>query len=95
MLALAPDLGFAVAACWLLMAFTLRYSSLAALVAAALAPVFAGLVVRMDRADVTLIALMTLLIYFKHEGNIRRLMLGQEPKIGQKTESAPEHGGNA
>jgi acyl phosphate:glycerol-3-phosphate acyltransferase len=68
---------------WLVVAAAMRYSSLAALVASVLVaalPFFLG-----DYKLGVLLALMTALIFYKHEANIRRLMAGTEPKIGQKT----------
>ena len=92
MLALAVDVGLAGLACWLLVAVLTRYSSLAALIAIGLTPVFAGLIAHMPRADIALITVMVLLVYMRHEGNIRRLMLGQEPRIGgNKDASSGEH----
>lgn len=66
---------------WLAVALTLRYSSLAALTAALLAPVFtfwltAGI------AQTVGIALMTLIIVWRHQGNIQRLWAGTESRIG-------------
>lgn len=68
---------------WLAMAFTFRYSSLAALVAAALAPLFAKL---FHASDITTaaIAFMSVLIFIRHWENIGRLRAGTESKIGNK-----------
>lgn len=67
---------------WLAVAFTSKFSSLAAIVASLAAPLmlwFSGLPVL---AGVAL--LLTLLLLFKHRSNIARLKAGQEPKIGAK-----------
>lgn len=67
---------------WLVVAFTSKFSSLAAIVASLAAPLmlwFSGLPVL---AGVAL--LLTLLLLFKHRSNIARLKAGQEPKIGAK-----------
>jgi glycerol-3-phosphate acyltransferase PlsY len=75
----------AVAACatWAAVAAILRYSSLAALVAAALSPVMAVL---LGRADMALIcAAMAVLIFVRHGSNIARLRAGTESRIGRKT----------
>ncbi|MEM6495458.1 MAG: glycerol-3-phosphate 1-O-acyltransferase PlsY [Pseudomonadota bacterium] len=70
---------------WLLMAAVFRYSSLSALVGAVIAPVAAGI---FTTTGVTaMLALMSMLLIMKHHANIRRLMNGEEPKIGQKSES--------
>ncbi|MEM7747526.1 MAG: glycerol-3-phosphate 1-O-acyltransferase PlsY [Pseudomonadota bacterium] len=70
---------------WLLIAAIFRYSSLSALVGAVIAPVAAGI---FSTTGITaMLALMSMLLIIKHHANIRRLMDGEEPKIGQKTES--------
>jgi len=75
-------LGLAFCLIWLAVAFTFRYSSLAALVASVSAPlVAAGLGQTMLAA--ALVPLTALLIY-KHHANISRLMNGEEPKIGAR-----------
>lgn len=82
LLAAAWPVGLAAAATWLAAAFLFRISSLAALTAAALAPIYALLLGRPVIAALT--AFMALLIYFRHAANIRRLMKGEEPRIGGK-----------
>jgi len=81
--AAAWPLGLIAAATWLLTAFIFRISSLSALVAAALiAPL--GLLFDQPRAFLIMALFMSLLIYRRHNDNIRRLLKGEEPKIGQK-----------
>ena len=82
-------LGLLAAAIWLLVAFGLRYSSLAALVSAACAPVLAVLPLEMlglpAPNPVAALALFTaVLIYVRHHENIGRLLKGLEPRIGAK-----------
>ncbi len=82
-------LGLLAAAIWLLVAFGLRYSSLAALVSAACAPVLAVLPLEMlglpAPNPVAALALFTaVLIYIRHQENIGRLLKGLEPRIGAK-----------
>jgi glycerol-3-phosphate acyltransferase PlsY len=86
LLAFNPILGGATLASWLLVAFFFRYSSLAALVAAAFAPFYHALIWGPSQATVA-IAAMSVLLIWRHEGNIRKLLAGTESKIGQK--SAP------
>lgn len=80
-------LGLMAGATWLIVAFILRYSSLAALIAAALAPAlsllpFAGAGLPTSIL-ITLLALFTAcLIYLRHHENIVRLVKGAEPRIG-------------
>ena len=69
-------------AAWLLVAVTTRYSSLAALVASA-ATVGALTLMAMWLLAV-LFGLLTLLLYVRHAANIRRLMQGEETRIGEK-----------
>lgn len=81
LLAIDPRLGLAVFASWLLVAVLLRYSSLAALLAAAGAPLFAFL---LWGSDVRLLAvgIVAMALIGKHWQNLQRLMAGTEPKIG-------------
>ncbi len=83
LLALAWPVGLAACATWLATALLARISSLAALVAAALAPVFTAYFYHWHGA--LLVAAMSLLIFFKHTPNIRRLLAGTEPRIGRKS----------
>ncbi|MDT0681303.1 glycerol-3-phosphate 1-O-acyltransferase PlsY [Roseicyclus sp. F158] len=90
MLALAWPVGLACCATWLLVAATTRYSSLAALVAAALSAIY---VLFLDNGEsVWLSIALTILIYIRHAANISRLKLGTEPKIGRKSVPEAPHG---
>lgn len=73
---------------WIAMAFLFRMSSLAALTAAALAPLFA-FALDAPRPIVVLAAVMAVLIFIRHHANIRRLLKGEEPKIGANKAEAP------
>jgi glycerol-3-phosphate acyltransferase PlsY len=73
-----------------------RYSSLAALCAAAIAPL-AALVAGFSWAEVVFTLVLAALIFWRHRANIARLRAGTEPRIGAKkdeaapaAESAPE-----
>ena len=81
LLAAAWPVGLLAGATWIAMAFLFRISSLAALTAAALAPVYVFLT---DRPyPIAVMALfMAVLIYIRHHENIRRLLKGEEPRIG-------------
>jgi len=81
LLAISWPTGLAACATWLLAAAITRYSSLSALIAAALAPVFALYFYHLHGA--VLIGLLSVLIYIRHSANIRRLIAGEEPKIGK------------
>ena len=64
------------------MALLFRYSSMSALVAAALAPLIAWL---FDKPGVALLCLfLAALIFWRHRANIQRLLSGAEPRIGAK-----------
>ena len=67
---------------WLIVAFTTRYSSLSALVAAVIVPV--SLYVLGQHEAAVLIAVLSVIIFIKHRANIARLLAGNEGKIGAK-----------
>ncbi len=80
-LGLSWSVALAALATWLLMAFTVRISSLSALTAAALAPLFAwwfGL----PGAYIAAVLVMVGLLIWRHRSNIRNLLAGAEDKIG-------------
>ena len=67
---------------WIAVAALSKTSSLSALVASVVVPVALAL---MGFCELAIVAgLMTLLIFWKHRANIRRLIAGEEPKIGAK-----------
>lgn len=82
MLALSFPVMLAASATWLVVAFVLRYSSVAALLSVVLSAVWAVLLHRSDL--LVLIFLFTVLIYIRHIPNILRLKAGTETKIGAK-----------
>lgn len=82
MWALAWPIGLACCVTWLIVAAVFRFSSLAALMAAGFAPMFA-VVLRLD-AGITLFVVLAVLVYLRHAGNIKRLRNGTETKIGSK-----------
>ncbi len=83
LLAINLWLGLATLATWLFIAFTLRYSSLAALVAAAAAPIYAFLMWGRE-SMVVVVGIIAMALIGKHWQNLQRLMAGSEPKIGAK-----------
>ncbi len=75
--------GLTVLGVWLLVALTLRYSSLAALSASVAAP----LIVWLYRPDIELLIMMigmSILLVYRHQSNIQNLRQGKENKIGGK-----------
>jgi glycerol-3-phosphate acyltransferase PlsY len=85
MIAIAWPAGLLAGATWLVMAAIFRYSSLAALTAAALAPVYVFLTGQAPEAKLWLALFMAVLIFIRHHENIRRLLKGEEPRIGKRT----------
>jgi acyl phosphate:glycerol-3-phosphate acyltransferase len=78
-----PLLGLATVASWVLIATFFRYSSLASLVAAVFALFYQVLIWGGD-AFALAIAVMCVLLVWRHQGNIKKLLAGTESKIGQK-----------
>jgi glycerol-3-phosphate acyltransferase PlsY len=69
------------AATWLLIAFLTRYSSLAALIASTASVVLLALTGQCALA--VLFLLLAILLYIRHAANIRRLLWGEETRIGE------------
>lgn len=93
LLAIDPLLGLGTALVWLLVAFVSRYSSLAALVAAAFAPL-ADIFFFGPNAIAWAVFAMSALLVWRHRGNIAKLIAGKESRIGEKKQPAghDEHG---
>jgi acyl phosphate:glycerol-3-phosphate acyltransferase len=82
LLALAWPVGLAACATWVATAAVTRISSLSALVAAALAAVWAW---GLGYPQMTLlIVVLALLVIIRHHANIARILAGTEPRIGKK-----------
>ncbi len=81
LLAAAWPVGLACCAVWLVAAKLLKMSSAAALAAFAAAPLFALVLSSADHALMAL--LIAVLVFWRHEANIRRLLAGTEPRIGK------------
>ena len=90
LLAVNPWLGLATLASWLIIAAFFRYSSLASIVAALFAPFYQLLIWGASAAALP-ITVMSLLLVWRHEGNIRKLLAGTESRIGQKAAPAGAH----
>jgi len=74
-------IGLGTVGTWLIIAFFLRYSSLAALVAAAFAPFATALLLGLN-AYFAVVLVMAALIFWRHKANIARLIAGTESRIG-------------
>jgi glycerol-3-phosphate acyltransferase PlsY len=80
LIAYAWPVGLAAGATWLVLAILTRYSSLAALAAAVLAPLYAWLLIGNPQTT-QVVALLAVIIVLRHHANIRRLLRGQESTI--------------
>jgi glycerol-3-phosphate acyltransferase PlsY len=90
MLAISPLLGLAALVTWILVFAVSRYSSLAAIVAATLAPVYAWFL--LAHADnligvsdyVMTILVMSVFLIWRHKRNIQKLLAGTESRFGKR-----------
>jgi glycerol-3-phosphate acyltransferase PlsY len=81
-------LGLATLATWLIVAFFLRYSSLAALAAAVFGPIYFVFLFGFQPMAIALSVVCALLIW-RHRSNILNLMNGTETRIGKKKTPPP------
>ncbi|MDZ4868051.1 MAG: glycerol-3-phosphate 1-O-acyltransferase PlsY [Alphaproteobacteria bacterium] len=91
--ALSFPIACIVGATWITTALISRISSVAALVAAALSPVYMLIFDRWQYAVGS--AILAALIFVTHRDNIRRLLKGEEPRIGEKKPSASADGSSS
>jgi glycerol-3-phosphate acyltransferase PlsY len=93
---LNPWLGLATLATWVVIAVFFRYSSLASIVAAVFAP-FYQLLIWGPGWSAAAIVVMSLLLVWRHAGNIRKLLAGTESWIGARAArpGAAAHPGGA
>jgi glycerol-3-phosphate acyltransferase PlsY len=91
LLALDPWLGLAALATWIVIALFSRYASLASIVAAVCAPVYAFFM-SLQPAAVPALILIAAAIVWRHHGNLRNLVARKERRIGEKEtgDSRPE-----
>lgn len=89
LLALSPPVGVTTLCTWIIIAYTYRYSSLAALVAAVLAPVYQLLLLG-PGAKLAAIFLMSTLLVYRHRGNISNLLAGKETRLARRSEKREE-----
>ncbi|MGO4909407.1 glycerol-3-phosphate 1-O-acyltransferase PlsY [Pseudorhodobacter sp. W20_MBD10_FR17] len=82
LLALAWPVGLAACGSWLVAAAIWRISSLAALIAAASSTLW---MLAFGHGQMMILgAILTLVVYWRHAENIKRIKAGTEPKIGKK-----------
>lgn len=88
LMGVAPLLGLATGATWLIIAVFFRYSSLASLAAAFFAPTYyligGNIAWTLNQTALIAIIVMSLLLIWRHRENIRRLAAGTESKLGSK-----------
>lgn len=78
-------LGLLAMATWLAVAFVWRISSLSALIAAVLAPLY-GIALLGFEVSTLAVSAMSLLLIWRHQSNIVNLLAGKEGRIGEKKE---------
>ena len=83
LLGLNPWLGLMAIATWLLVALIWRISSLSALVAAALTPIYTVSMLGFEE-NALAVLLMSLVLIWRHQSNIVNLLAGKEGRIGEK-----------
>jgi glycerol-3-phosphate acyltransferase PlsY len=81
-LALNPWVALALVVTWLAAAALFRYSSLSALIATALCPIYVWLMLH-QWPYVALSVVMGALLFWRHRSNIEKLLAGKESRIGQ------------
>jgi glycerol-3-phosphate acyltransferase PlsY len=81
--ALSWPMGLALLITWITVAFVTRYSSLAALLAAVLAPYYAAYFTK-NPAIILVSCIMSMMLIWRHRKNISKLLARQEKKIGAK-----------
>jgi glycerol-3-phosphate acyltransferase PlsY len=89
LMGISPFLGLAVAITWLGIAWYSRYSSLAALLGAVLAPVYYAMAADgplwdFNGAIFGMLCVMGILLVWRHRDNVNRLLAGTETKLGAK-----------
>ena len=76
--------GASTAGTWLLIAKGFKISSLAALIATLLAPLYVWLIIGPSIELIVTTAVMTLILFWRHRSNIQRLLSGEEGLISKK-----------
>lgn len=88
LLALNPWLALSTVGTWLIIVYVSRYSSLAAIVSAVFAPLYyllgGNVAWALSPAIAIAIVIISVLLIYRHQANISRLMTGKESRIGAK-----------
>ena len=80
-----PWLAMAALATWLLVACVLKISSLSAIIACILTPVYAYWLVGQSRVYFGSCIIMAILVVYRHKSNLLKILLSQEDKIGARS----------
>lgn len=86
LLAFSPWLALAALATWLFMAFVVKISSLSAIVACVLVPVYAYFIVGPQSVYFGTSIIIAILVVHRHKSNLVNLLTGTEDKIGKPDE---------
>ena len=84
MLAVSIWLGLGALLTWLIVIALTRYSSLAAIVAAIAAPIYAWLLLLPYKNYVLMVLVMSVMLVWRHKSNIQKLLAGTEAGFGKK-----------
>lgn len=93
LLGFSGALGISVAAVWLVVAMVSRYSSLAALIAAASAPSIA-MAYHASETTIIAVSVLAVVLILRHKSNIRKLLAGTEGRIGAKKRNVEKEAGS-
>jgi glycerol-3-phosphate acyltransferase PlsY len=83
MFGLNPVVGLLVVVTWLLVAAVFRYSSLAAMVALGMSPLYGAFLMPRGNPELGITMVIGLLVFYRHRGNLIKLLTHQEKKIGE------------
>ena len=75
--------GLATAATWLIIAKVFKLSSLAALIATALAPIYLYFLLSDSLPLILTTSIMVIILFWRHKSNIQKLLSGSESSIGK------------
>jgi len=89
LMALSPPVGVTTLCTWIIIAYTYRYSSVAALVAAVFAPIY-QLLLFGPGVKLAAILLMSAVLIYRHRGNIANLRAGTETRLARRSEKKPQ-----
>jgi glycerol-3-phosphate acyltransferase PlsY len=84
MMAISPLLGLTAMVTWIVVFSVSRYSSLGAIVAATLAPVYAWFLLSAYKDFIIAVVIMAAMLIWRHRSNIQKLLAGTESGFGKK-----------